>query len=270
MADDRGTTAGARSRAGKILAPLAALAAFFALWQAATALLHVNPAILPAPTSIFANIVHQRALLAQYMEPTLVEILLGFGLAIAIGVPIGTLIVFSPAAHRAFYPLIVASQMVPKVAIAPLFVVWVGVGLPSKVLVAFLISFFPIVVSTGQGLAAVDPDMIKLFKSMGASPMRTFVKLRLPVALPSVFSGLKVAMSLAVVGAIVGEFVAANTGLGYYLLFANGQLDTVGVYSALFVLTLLGVVLYFAVEVVERAVVPASFRKSEEELSVTL
>ncbi|MDE2570981.1 MAG: ABC transporter permease [bacterium] len=254
----------------RALAPVVALAAFFVLWQLITATFRVNPAILPAPSSIFTNIVHQRALLAQYVEPTAIEILLGFTLAIAVGVPIGALIVFSPVAHRAFYPLIVASQMVPKVAIAPLFVVWVGVGLPSKVLLAFLISFFPVVVSTGAGLAAVDPDMLRLFRSMGASPLRTFVKLRLPVALPSLFAGLKVAMSLSVVGAIVGEFVAANTGLGYYLLFANGQLDTVGVYSALFVLTLLGVLLYFAVELVERAVVPSAFRKGEDEPGVTL
>ncbi len=250
--------------------PVAAFVLVLVCWELAVRAWHVNSTILPAPSRIFEDIFRDRALLLSYTIPTTIEILLGFALAVVTGIPIGVMIVFSQPLRRAFYPLLVASQMVPKVAIAPVFVVWFGVGLPSKVFVAFLISFFPIVVSTGAGLALVDPDMLRLFRSMGASALRTFMMLRLPIALPSVFAGLKVAMSLAVVGAIVGEFVAANTGLGYYLLFANGQVNTVGVYAALFVLTALGVVLYFAVELVERLTVPQGMRPVAEEVIVTL
>jgi NitT/TauT family transport system permease protein len=260
----------AASKGLRAATPLIAVAVFALIWEALVRLLDVNSAILPAPSVIVGYIVERHAILLQYLRPTLSEILSGFGLAVGTGVPIGALIMFVPVARRALYPLLVASQMVPKVAIAPLFVVWFGVGLISKVLVAFLISFFPIVISTGVGLAAVDADMIRRFRSMGANRLRTFTKLRLPIALPSLFGGFKVAMSLAVVGAIVGEFVSANQGLGYYLLFANGQLDTVGVYAALVVLTLLGVVLYFALEVLERLIVPPALRKGTDELSVTI
>jgi len=250
--------------------PVVAFLAVLGVWEAVVRLAHINQAILPAPSSIVSDLVTDRALLLGYTGPTAIEILLGFALAVLTGIPIGAIIVFSKPARKAFYPLLVASQMVPKVAIAPVFVVWFGVGLQSKVLIAFLISFFPVVVSTGAGLAAVDPEMLRLFRAMGANTVRTFVMLRLPVALPSIFAGLKVAMSLAVVGAVVGEFVAANTGLGYYLLFANGQINTVGVYAALFVLTALGVLLYFAVELLERLIVPAGMQTSPEELNATL
>ncbi len=242
--------------AGVVAVPVASVVVVLVLWQLIAGAVHVNPVLLPLPSVIFRTMWHDHSLLASYTWTTLKEILLGFALAVAVGAPLGALIVFNRFFYRAFYPLIVASQMVPKVAVAPLFVVWVGTGLSSKVLVAFLISFFPIVVSTTVGFMAVDPDQVTLFRSMGASRSRTFFTLRVPVALPSVFGGLKVAMSLAVVGAIVGEFVAANSGLGYYLLVANGQVDTPGVFAALFVLTLLGVVLYYCVELAERLLVP--------------
>ena len=145
---------------------------------------------------------------------------------------------FSDLAKRTVYPLLVSSQMVPKVAIAPVFIIWFGTGLEAKVLISFLIAFFPIMVSTMVGLEAIDADMVRLFRSMGAGAYRTFMKLRLPAALPNIFAGLKIGMSLAVVGAVVAEFVAADRGLGYYLLYANGQLDTPGVFGALLLLML--------------------------------
>ncbi|MCI0686276.1 MAG: ABC transporter permease subunit, partial [Sporichthyaceae bacterium] len=137
-----------------------------------------------------------------------------------------------------------------------LFLVWFGVGLLSKLAVAFLVAVFPVVMATALGMQAVDPDMVRLFRSMRASRTRTFLKLRVPTALPSIFSGLKVAMTLAVVGALVGEFVGANSGLGYYILLQNGQLDTVAVNAAIVVVTAVGVVLYFAIELLERLVSP--------------
>lgn len=261
--DDKFSRApGRRSRSGAWRAlgaagiPLASMAVILVLWQLIAGGLHVNQVELPVPSEIFRTMWHERSLLTSYTGTTLQEILFGFAVAVVVGAPMGMLIVFSRFFYRALYPLVVASQMVPKVAVAPLFVVWVGTGLSSKVLVAFLISFFPIVVSTTLGFMAVDPDQVTLFRSMGSSARRTFFSLRVPVALPNIFAGLKVAMSLAVVGAIVGEFVAANSGLGYYLLVANGQVDTPGVFAALFVLSALGVVLYYLVELAEHLLVP--------------
>jgi len=193
-----------------------------------------------------------------------VEIVAGFTAATVIGIPLGMLIFSSRLIKRAIYPILVASQMVPKVAVAPLFVIWFGTDLTPKVLISFIIAFFPIMVSTVVGLESVDEDMARMFRSMGASALRTFTKLRFPAALPNIFAGLKIGMSLSVVGAIVGEFVAADRGLGYYLLFANGQLDTVGVFAALIVLTSIGVAFYFAIELIQNLFIPKALRKHPE------
>jgi NitT/TauT family transport system permease protein len=151
--------------------------------------------------------------------------------------------------------------MVPKVAIAPVLTIWFGSGLMAKMFIAFLIAFFPITISTMVGLDAMDPEMVKMFRAMGAGPYKTFIKLRLPAALPNIFAGLKIGMSLAVVGAVVAEFVAADKGLGYYLLYANGQLDSPGVFASLFLLTVIGVTLYYAVELAEYYLVPGVLHK---------
>lgn len=252
------------------LYPVVAIAVLLLVWQGVVALLDVNEAVLPAPTQVLASLLGSRSELWTYSLVTLLEILAGFGLGVVVGVPLGAMIVFSDAVRRAVYPLLVASQMVPKVAIAPVLVVWFGTGLPSKFLVAFLICFFPIVVSTALGMGSTEPDMVRLLRSMGAGRLFVFTRLRLPAALPSVFAGLKVAMSLAVVGAVVGEFVASDSGLGYFLLYASGQVDTPGVFAGLAVLTAIGVVLYFLVEAVERLVVPAPLRRRAEESAATM
>lgn len=252
------------------LYPLIALLVVLGLWEGIVRLFSINHVILPPPSEIFQSIGHDHALLFRYSQTTVVEILVGFGLAVGIGTPLGALIVFSPPAKRAIYPLLVASQMVPKVAIAPVLVVWFGTGLSSKFLVAFLIAFFPIMIATAVGLESIDDDMVRLFRSMGAGTLKTFTKLRLPAALPNIFGGLKVAMSLAVVGAIVGEFVAANSGLGYFLLFSNGQVDTPGVFAALFVLTAIGVILYFLIERLEHFLVSPSRTPQSEKMSATM
>jgi NitT/TauT family transport system permease protein len=254
----------------RLLLPMAALVVLLAVWEALVRVLSINPTLLPPPSRVFRSLADSRAALLPYSEITLLEILVGFAIGVAAGIPLGTLIVFNQPVCRVIYPLLVASQMVPKVAVAPLFVVWFGTGLSSKFLVAFLISFFPVVIATAVGLQSVDPDMVALFRSMGAGPLFTFTRLRLPAALPSIFGGLKVAMSLAVVGAVVGEFVAANTGLGYFLLFANGQLDTAAVFAGLLVLTAIGVVLYFLVEVLERLLVPAPLVRRPDERTATM
>jgi NitT/TauT family transport system permease protein len=254
----------------RLLLPLLGLAVLLVVWEALDRALAINPTLLPPPSRVFTSLVESRAALLPYSEITLVEILVGFAIGVVAGIPLGALIVFNQPIRRVVYPMLVASQMVPKVAVAPLFVVWFGTGLSSKFFVAFLISFFPIVIATALGLESVDPDMVDLFRSMGAGRVFTFTRLRLPAALPSIFAGLKVAMSLAVVGAIVGEFVAANSGLGYFLLFANGQLDTAAVFAGLFVLTAMGVILYFLVEALERVLIPARLVRRAEDRTGTL
>jgi NitT/TauT family transport system permease protein len=246
------------TRAIRALAPLTTLAIILAVWQWAVRFFEVPSLVLPAPSEIVLNIIEKRHLYLVFSVPTLVQILAGFAMAAALGVLLGIAVSFSGLARRTVYPILVSSQMVPKVAIAPVLVIWFGTGLEAKVFIAFLIAFFPITLSTMVGLAAVDPDMVRLFRAMRAGPYRTFVKLRLPTALPNIFAGLKIGMSLAVVGAIVAEFVAADRGLGYYLLYANGQLDGPGVFAALTLLTIIGVLLYYAVEVVERLFIPSA------------
>ena len=241
-------------------APLAIILALI-VWEWLVRFFKVPALILPAPSAVFDHLVTHRSLYIGFTQPTLIEILAGFAVAAIAGILLGIVVSFSELAKRTVYPLLVSSQMVPKVAIAPVFFIWFGTGLEAKVLISFLIAFFPIMVSTMVGLEAIEADMVRLFRSMGAGPYRTFMKLRLPAALPNIFAGLKIGMSLAVVGAVVAEFVAADRGLGYYLLYANGQLDTPGVFGALLLLTVIGVILYYMVEGVERIFVPSSLSK---------
>jgi NitT/TauT family transport system permease protein len=158
--------------------------------------------------------------------------------------------------EQTFNPFIVASQVLPKVALVPLFVVWFGFGIIPKVIAAFMLGFFPIVVSTVMGFKSVDPDMLDLARSMKASRLETFMRISFPQALPSIFAGLKVSITLAVVGAVVGEFVGSNSGIGYLLQIANGNFDLPLMFAALTVLSGIGVALFVAIDVVERLLIP--------------
>jgi NitT/TauT family transport system permease protein len=171
-------------------------------------------------------------------------------------VPFGMLIVAVPALDKLVYPLVVAFNSIPKVALAPLFVVWFGYGATPRVVITFSIAFFPILVNTVTGLRSVDPEMVRLARSMGGSTTRVFLRIRLPHSLPSIFAGTKVATSLAVIGAIIGEFVASDNGWGYLLIQAQGQLDTTLIFAILILLAVFATLLYYAVEVVERLVTP--------------
>lgn len=245
----------------RYLAAFIVIAALLLSWEAGVRFFSIPSLILPAPTEILQNLIAKRSLYLQFSLPTVLEILGGFALAGVLGIVLGVIVSFSSLARQAIYPLLVASQMVPKVAIAPVLIIWFGTGMEAKILISFLIAFFPIMISTMLGLEVVEADMVRLFRSMGAGPVRTFLKLRLPAAMPNIFAGLKIGMSLAVVGAIVAEFVAADRGLGYYLLYANGQLDSAGVFAALTLLTLIGIVLFYVVELFERQLIPAALIK---------
>ena len=182
--------------------------------------------------------------------------MLGFALSIVIGIPLALAIFLWPAFSRSILPLLVSSQAMPKVAVAPLFLVWFGFGLLPKVLIAFLIAFFPVVINTAVGLASIEPEKIYLARSMGFGATATFFKIRLPNALPAIFGGLKISITLAVVGAVVGEFVGGDAGLGYLLMVANGSMDTQLLFAGIVALTVLGVALFLLIEFAERLAIP--------------
>ena len=232
-------------------AVLVAVAAVLLIWQAAVWVFDIPSFLLPAPSAIGASIaVHWLALL-RHSGVTLGETLAGFGLGLAIGIPLAVAIVASRLMERVLYPLLVASQAVPKVALAPLLLVVLGYGVLPKIIVAFLIAFFPIVVNTVTGLASVNRDLLRLLRSMGASEWDVFLKVRFPHAVPTMIAGLKVAIALAVVGAVVGEFVGGRSGLGYYMLVATGNFDTPLIFACVVILTILGVALFYAVSLLD-------------------
>ena len=226
------------------------------LWDIAIRAFKIPPYLIPNPLSVAKQLVAEWPMLWRETLPTLYATLAGFALSALFGVPIAMWIASSRLVESFVYPLLVFSQSIPKVAVAPLFVVWFGFGIVPKVIAAFLLGFFPVVVATVQGFKSVEADVIDLARSMGASPWKVFIKFRLPTALPSIFSGLKVSVTLAVVGAVVGEFVGSNSGLGYVLQKATGTFDLPLMFAALVVLSTLGVLLFLAVELVERWLMP--------------
>jgi NitT/TauT family transport system permease protein len=230
-----------------------AIFVFLAAWEAFVVIGRVSPLLLPAPSQIILTLSKNLPLILSMSLDTAAEFLGGFGLAIMVGVPLGALVVYSRAIRLAIYPLLIAFQTIPKPAVAPIIIVWIGTGLTSKIVIAFAIAFFPILIDTIVGLRSAQVETIHLVRSMGANPLQTFWYVRFPNALPAIFGGLKVASTLAVVGAIVGEFVSADRGLGYLVLVANGDLNTRLVFACVFMLTLLGLAFYFAIEGVERA-----------------
>src|SRR5215467_2947462 len=235
---------------------LAIFAVVFALWELAVYALAIPDYILPSPSVIAAKIVLSWQLLLWNAFVTLQEILLGFGLSVAVAIPLAIAVVYSRIFERVAFPFMVSLQTIPKVALAPILVMWLGYGIMPKVMVAFLISFFPIVINSVIGMRSAEREMIYLVQSMGAGELTTFLKIRLPKALPSIFGGLKVGIGQAVVGATVGEFIAAEHGLGYLQLVSQVRLDTPLLFAAVVVLSLLGVLLFHVIAMIERIALP--------------
>lgn len=226
------------------------------LWDIVVRLFKIPPYLIPPPLAVVRELGKEWPMLLSQSLPTLYATLGGFAASALVGVPIAMWIAHSRTVESFVYPLLVFSQSIPKVAIAPLFVVWFGFGIVPKVIAAFLLGFFPVVVSTVQGFKSIEPDVIDLARSMGAKPLKIFMKFRLPQALPSIFSGLKVSVTLAVVGAVVGEFVGSNSGIGFVLQRATGTFDLPLMFAALVVLSTMGVLLFLVVEMVERWLMP--------------
>jgi NitT/TauT family transport system permease protein len=245
-----------RDRLAALIYPIGMMAALLVVWEAAARLFSIPVYLLPAPSVIAQAMYANAAVLIKHGLLTSIEVLLGFALSVVVGVPLALAIFLWTSFARAVYPVLVSSQAVPKVAIAPLFLVWFGFGLLPKVLIAFLIAFFPVVVNTAMGLATLEREKIYLAQSMGLGALATFRKIQLPNALPSIFAGLKISITLAVVGAVVGEFVGGQGGLGYLLLIANGNMDTALLFAGIVALTILGVVFFALIGLVERLVLP--------------
>jgi NitT/TauT family transport system permease protein len=229
--------------------------ALFLVWEASSHLFKIPKYILPPPTAIWADFIKRYPRMMDAASTTTTEIVLGFLIAIAVSIPLAVVVSYSRTIERAIFPILIALQIIPKIAIAPLFIVWFGFGMMPKLLLVFLLSFFPILVSSITGLKSVPSDILDLARSTGSSELMVFRKIRLPHSLPSIFTGLKVAATLATTAAIVAEFVASDRGLGYMLLEFNGNLETGMVFATVIGLSLIGIVLYAMVEFVERNVV---------------
>ncbi|HLY29651.1 MAG TPA: ABC transporter permease [Ktedonobacterales bacterium] len=235
---------------------VALLAALIALWQWYASQPEIDPLILPAPLAVWRVLIAQRDALWANTLVTLNETVVGFGAALAVGVVFGVLIDFTPWLRRAIYPLLVASQTIPIIALAPLLVLWFGFGLTAKSVVIALVCFFPMTVALADGLRAADPELIKLYRSFGAGHWRIFWSVRLPGALPSLFSGVRIAIAYSMIGAIFSEYVGAVAGLGYYIELKQHEFATAGVLAAVVVTAVVSVALFAAVALVERLALP--------------
>jgi NitT/TauT family transport system permease protein len=240
----------------RILHILFVVVGFFGLWQLGVLLFKPAPYLLPAPSAIFEELIANPGWYFFHSLRTLGATMLGFGLALLVGCLAAIGIVYSRFLENTLFTLLVALNSVPKIALAPLFIIWMGTGLESKVAIAFLIALFAIVVDTVLGLRSVDPDAIDLFRTMRGSPLKTLWWLRVPNALPYLFAGSKVAISLALVGAIAGEFVASQQGLGFVILSAQGVFQTTRLFAAIVLLGIIGTILFYIVDLLERIVCP--------------
>lgn len=226
--------------------------ALIALWEGGVRLFQVPKYLLPPLSAIALRMWTERAELLAQSLPTLAEIGIGYLLALAVGFLLAVLMTYSRPVEEALLPILVTLQVIPKVALAPLFLVWLGFGLAPKVTIAALIAFFPIVVNTTKGLRSVEQEMVQWMKTLGARPWEIFFKLSLPWALPYVLAAMKVSIGLATVGAVTGEFIGTDKGLGYVILRSGVNMDTTYMFSGLVTVSLVGIVLYAAVAGLER------------------
>jgi NitT/TauT family transport system permease protein len=235
----------------QILWPVVTTAAVIASWEIAVRIGGVRPVILPAPSEIIEVIAARRDLLAANLWPSLYMTVLGFVLSVVGGIGVGILITYSRIVRLGLYPIIVVSQVVPKVSIAPLFIVWFGTGTLSSLLLAFLISFFPMTINATMGFNAIDEDIHRMARTFMGSRWQIFWKIRMPNALPHIFAGMKISITLAIIGVIVSEFVASQQGIGYLIKLAGGLLDTPLMMAAIAVLSISGLALYAVIAALE-------------------
>lgn len=240
------------SRVGRrILLPTLVVAAVLLTWEYAVWLTEVPPMILAPPSAVWKMIAANPVILSKQSLPTIVEALVGFGLAASFGIALGTgMVLFTPL-RKAIQPYVLALQLIPKVALAPLFMVWLGVGITSRLSFAVFLGFFPVVISTMTGLMSPDRNVVRLCESLTATRWQIFRSIQIPYALPHIFTGLKISVTMTMIGVVVGEFVTAQEGLGYLIMFATSAAETALVFAAIALLCSVGLALYGAVALVE-------------------
>lgn len=254
-----------REAARSILLPVLGIALLFALWWGAVLGFDIDKFLLPSPADVSAAFAENPGYLLAQTWVTFLETVQGFALAIVIGVPIATLIASSRVIEQMLYPILLAINAAPKVAIAPLLVVWMGFGQAPKVVMVVLLCFFPIVLATTTGLRSTPAEFIDLAKSLRASPLQVFLKFRAPFALEQVFVGLKTAISLAVIGAVIAEFVGASEGLGYLIVQSGSSANTALAFVAIVLLAIMSIVLFYALALLERLLLPwAESRRADK------
>ncbi|MFQ5912243.1 MAG: ABC transporter permease [Nitrospinota bacterium] len=269
--EDVEASPGEAKRSGvDFLFPILFLILVVAAWQAAVAIFDIQQILLPAPSAVAKSLAEDWLYLLQHSWITGGEVVLGFLASALLGVPAGILIVWSKTLERTLMPIFVTSQTIPKIAVAPLFVVWFGIGVLPKVIVSFLIAFFPVVISTSVGLRTVEMEMMDLIQSMNATKWQVFRKVRIPNSMPFIFNGLKIATAFATVGAVVGEFVGSDKGLGHVLIVSNSMLETPQLFAALIPLSLIGVLLYLIMAKLEKVLLPWHVAVRGEETMMTM
>ena len=244
------------SQLPSLLPSLLIIVAIIFVWEVCVRLFEVQKWLLPAPSDIAVTLYADAPLLWRHTLATLLEIVVGFGLSLACGVALAAAIGLSRTLERAIYPFVIASQTIPIIVIAPMLLIWIGYGFAPKVIVVALISFFPIVVNMVDGLKSVDRDMVNLMRTLGASRWQVFFKVQVPTSLPYLFSGMRVAIAVSVIGAVIGEWVGSSEGLGYLMLRSKPQFLTERVFAAIVILSALGVGLFGSVGIVERLAIP--------------
>jgi NitT/TauT family transport system permease protein len=234
---------------------LALFLVILVIWQVTVRFFNIPDIILPSPTDIAYYLIRRDSLFISHLWPTLLQTIWGFMLAVAGGIMLAVIVALTEFGRRAVMPLLVVAQIVPKIAVAPLFMLWFGLGDLSRVLIAFLVAFFPIVINTVSGLSSVDHNLVLLGRAFARSRWKFFLKIQLPHAVPYLFDGMKVSITLAIIGVIVAEFVSSQRGLGYLIMFGNGRLDTEMMMAAIAVLSLMGLALYAVIALLARTLV---------------
>ena len=238
------------------IGPLLILGTLVGAWEAWVQVGDVPKWQLPAPSAIARELVDSRALLWDNTLVTIKEVALGFLAALGAGLALAALIAYSRILERSIYPIVIASQTIPIIAIAPLLLIWVGYGTTPKVIVVALISFYPIAVNTVDGLKSIDPDMVNMMRTLGSSRWQIFSKLQIPSSLPFMFSGIKIGISVSVIGAVIGEWVGASAGLGYLITYSQPLFLTSRVFAAIVVLAAMGLLLFALASLLERLMLP--------------
>lgn len=256
-------------RGREYLPALLLFAALIGSWEVLVALLRTEPWLLPAPSRIWQAFVATRALLPAHVRTTIVEALAGLALAASVGVSLALLIATVGVVRRVLYPLVVVSQTVPMIVLAPLLVIWLGFGMAPKIVVVALVGFFPIVVSTVDGLDGAEPEMVDLVRSMGASRLQALRRVLVPGAVPAFFAGLKIAAAYAIIGAVIGEWVGAQEGLGIFITRSQASYRTDQIFVAIVVIALLSIALFAVVHLLARLASPWKYAAQSSEESIT-